>query len=188
MRLLPSWRGVAIRSEWPSGPRASVGAHSLVSGRDDLWGRLRRRACAFGRDNAGATAVEFGFIGLLFLTVLLAILQFALLFLSQVNLENALSDAATGNTAATYANNRSEVVERICGRLLLMDSCQTKLLLEMQPLKDYAASGQAIAGTVFTVGAVGEMTLIRARAPVITVVPGLPQLWIRGQALFMRPA
>lgn len=164
----------------------SLGGRASCPG--GLWGRLRRRARAFGPDDAGATAVEFGFIGLLFLTVLLAILQFALLFLSQMNLENALADAATGNTAATYANNRSEVAERICGRLILMDNCQTRLLLEMQPLTSYAASGQAIAGTVFAVGAAKEVTLMRARAPVLTIVPGLPQLWIESQALFMRPA
>ncbi|CAN7566778.1 TadE/TadG family type IV pilus assembly protein [Bosea sp. LjRoot237] len=182
MKLRRSWQAVVKRRARP------VGSCSRASFPGGLWRRLRRRACAFGTDNAGATAVEFGFVGLLFLTVLLAILQFALLFLSQMNLENALSDAATGNTTATYANNRSEVVERICGRLVLMDNCQTKLLLEMQPLTNYAASGQAIAGTVFTVGAAKEMTLMRARAPLLTVVPGLPQLWIQGQALFMRPA
>jgi len=122
------------------------------------------------------------------LTVVLAILQFALVFLSKLNLENALADAATGNTAATYSNNRAVVVERICGRLVLMDDCGTKLLLEMQPLKNYAAGGQPVAGTVFTVAPAKELTLIRARAPVITVIPGIPQLWISGQALFMRPA
>lgn len=187
MKLLPFWRGVTQHSDRPSGRFAAVCTGGPVSTPGDLRWKLHRRARAFRNDNAGATAVEFGLIGLLFLTVLMAILQFALLFLSQLNLENALADAATGNTAATYSNNRTVVAERICGRLLLMDSCGTKILLEMQPLKNYA-SGQAIAGTVFTVGGVGEMTLMRARAPVITVVPGLPQLWIRGQALFMRPA
>jgi Flp pilus assembly protein TadG len=182
VKLRRSWQGMAKHKERPAG------SCSRAVRPGDLRRRLHRRACAFGADNAGATAVEFGFIGLLFLTVLMAILQFALLFLSQMNLENALSDAATGNTAATYANNRTEVVERICGRLILMDSCQSRLLLEMQPLANYAASGQAIAGTTFTAGAAKEMTLMRARAPVLTIVPGLPQLWIQGQALFMRPA
>lgn len=181
MKLHRSWQAVMKRRARPAGSCS----RAFRPGR--FRGKLRRSACAFGADNAGATAVEFGFIGLLFLTVLMAILQFALVFLSQMNLENALSDAATGNTAATYANNRSGVVQRICSRLVLMDNCQTKLLLEMQPLMNYAASGQTIAGTVFTVGAAKEMTLMRARAPVLTVVPGLPQLWIKGQALFMRP-
>ncbi|MGE7470558.1 TadE family protein [Bosea sp. NPDC003192] len=183
MKLLPPWRSAVRHGDRP----AAVGTNGLVSVSGHFRRMLRRRARAFRNDNAGATAVEFGLIGLLFLTVLMAILQFALLFLSQLNLENALADAATGNTAATYANNRTVVSERICDRLLLMDSCATKLLLEMQPLKNYAP-GQAVAGTVFTAGGAGEMTLIRARAPVITIVPGLPQLWVRGQALFMRPA
>jgi Flp pilus assembly protein TadG len=182
VKLRRSWQAVAKRKE------PSVGSCRQALPSSGLLRGLRRRACAFGGNNAGATAVEFGFVGFLFLTVLLAILQFSLLFLSQMNLENALSDAATGNTTATYANNRSGVVERICGRLFLMDKCQTNILLEMQPLANYAASGQPIAGTVFTAGPVKEMTLIRARAPLLTVVPGMPRLWIQGQALFMRPA
>jgi Flp pilus assembly protein TadG len=185
MKLSSSWRGEAGgRDRFRDQPDSS----GQVSASVRLGLALRRRLRAFGRDDAGATAVEFGFIGLLFLTVLLAILQFALLFFAQLNLDNALSDATTGDTAATYANNRTLVAERICGRLLLMDGCEARILLEMQPLKNYAAAGQAITGTVFAAGGAGEMTLMRARAPVLTVVPGLPQLWISGQAVFMRPA
>lgn len=187
MKPLASRHGAAmLRSRFPW--RGEAHTRGLVLALGHLRRQLHRRVQAFGNDKAGATAVEFAFVGLLFLVVLLAILQFALVFLSQLNLENALADAATGNTTATYANNRSVVAERICSRLILMDDCGTKLLLEMQPLKSYAAAGQPIAGTVFTVAPAKELTLMRARAPVITVIPGLPQLWISGQALFMRPA
>lgn len=188
MKPLASWRDSTKRSGRFSDRPATGRMGGPVPALALLRRRLDRRVRAFGKDNAGATAVEFAFVGLLFFMVLLAILQFALVFLSKLNLDNALADAATGNTAATYSNNRSVVVERICGRLLLMDGCPTKLLLEMQPLKSYAAGEPAIAGTVFTAAPAKELTLMRARAPVLTVVPGMPQLWVRGQALFMRPA
>lgn len=221
MKLLSSWQGVPVRSDWLS-PRPFAGGidrpmpapeHTRAketlrpvratrqAEEQDRFGvstkhgsallRLRRilhrKVRAFRSDDAGATAVEFGFIGLLFFMVLLAILQFALLFLSQMSLENALSDATTGDTAATYSASRSVVAERICSRLILMDNCETRLLLEMQPLKNYSTSEQAITGTVFSIGAAHDVVLMRARAPVLTVVPGMPQLWISGQAMFMRP-
>ncbi|AZO78773.1 MULTISPECIES: TadE/TadG family type IV pilus assembly protein [unclassified Bosea (in: a-proteobacteria)] len=188
MKLSPSSRRVADVSAQLPDQQVAFGKDSSVltlgCARQVLYRKLR----AFGGDNAGATAVEFGFVGLLFLTVLFAFVQFSLLFLAGINLENALSDAATGNTAATYANDRSTVTERICSRMVLADDCQTKLKLEMQPLKNYPTTGQEITGTVFTVGEAGkDVTLIRARVPIITIIPGLPALSISSQAMFLRP-
>lgn len=149
--------------------------------------RLTERLHTFRRDAAGATAVEFAFIGLAFITLILGILQFALVFTAQMYIHDALSDAATGRTAATYAGNRSQVVTQICERGIALDNCAANLQLETQPLANYSATTQPVAGTTFVAGTSGTIMLMRARAPVTTIVPGLPTLHVSGAALYTRP-
>ncbi|MCV9939598.1 pilus assembly protein [Boseaceae bacterium BT-24-1] len=148
--------------------------------------RLIARLGVFRRDVAGSTAVEFAFIGMAFITLSLGIIQFALVFMAQMYLHDAVSEAATGKTTATYAGNRSEAVNQICARMFVLDSCATKLALEAQPLASYSTAQQAISGTVFVAAVVGTPMLMRAKAPVVTFVPGLPQLSISATALYAR--
>lgn len=149
--------------------------------------RLVKRLGAFRHDAAGATAVEFAFIGLAFVTLVLGILQFALVFTAQMYIHDALSDAATGRTAATFAGNRSQVITQICERGIALDNCTANLQLEAQPLASYSTTAQAISGTTFVAGTSGTIMLMRARARVATIVPGLPTLHVSGAALYTRP-
>lgn len=149
--------------------------------------RLLKRLEAFRGDAAGSTAVEFAFIGLAFVVLLLGILQFALAFMAQMYLHDAVSEAATGKTADTYAGNRSAVVAQICARLMAIDSCSSKLLLETQPLANYPTAAQAISGATFSAGTSGTVMMIRAQAPVITFVPGFSTLKVKAAALYLRP-
>ena len=148
-----------------------------------LGGRLR----AFVGDERGAAAVEFAFVGVVFITALLAVLQFALVFLTQMNLHDAVSDAATGNNAQTLAGNRSAVVTQICGRLVIADNCVANIRLETQPLSAYGGTSQPI-GATFSAATARTPMLIRARVPVVTFVPGLPDLSVSGSALYSRPS
>ncbi|SFB97657.1 Flp pilus assembly protein TadG [Bosea sp. CRIB-10] len=149
--------------------------------------RLAARLGRFGRDVAGSTAVEFAFIGLIFIASMLGIIQFALAFTAQMYLHDAVSEAATGRTAGTYAGNRTQVAAQICGRMIALDDCAANLLLETQPLASYSTSAQPVAGAVFVAGASGTVMLIRARARVLTFVPGLPTLHVAAAALYTRP-
>lgn len=149
--------------------------------------RLKERLVAFRRDAAGATAVEFAFIGLAFIMLVLGILQFALVFTAQMYIHDALSDAATGRTAGTYAGNRSQVVTQICERGISISNCAVNLQLETQPLANYSTTAQPVTGTTFAAGTSGTIMLMRARAPVTTIVPGLPTLHVSGAALYTRP-
>jgi Flp pilus assembly protein TadG len=148
--------------------------------------RLAARLGIFRRDMAGSTAVEFAFIGMIFITLLLGIVQFALLFMAQMYLHDAVSEAATGNTTATYAGNRSGAVSQICARMFVLDDCESNLALETQPLASYSGAEQAISGAVFVAAATGTPMLMRAKAPVVTFVPGLPQLNISATALYAK--
>ncbi len=149
--------------------------------------RLGARLGAFRRDIAGATAVEFAFIGTTLIVLILGIFQFALAFMAQMYLHDAVSEAATGKTAGTYAGNRTQVATQICGRMIALDNCVTNLLVEAQPLANYTAAAQPITGGAFVAGTSGTMMLIRAKAPVITFVPGLPTLHVTAAALYTRP-
>lgn len=144
------------------------------------------RLRAFRRDAAGATAVEFAFVGLILITLLLGIIQFALVFMAQMYLHDAVSEAATGRTAGTYAGNRTQVVTQICARLIAIDNCGSNLLVENQPLTNYPTAAQQISGAIFAAPAIGTPMLIRARAPVVTFVPGLPTLRVSATALYAR--
>jgi len=156
-----------------------------ISGDTPLLGKARFRA--FRRDVAGSTAIEFAFIGMTFVVLLLGILQFALAFMAQMYIHDAVSDAATGRTAGTYAGNQTQVKTQICGRLIAIDNCAGNILVETQPLANYAAGSQPVTGATFVAGTSGTMMLIRAKAPVITFVPGLPTLHVTGAALYTRP-
>ncbi|WID95568.1 pilus assembly protein [Bosea vestrisii] len=142
---------------------------------------------AFRQDAAGSTAVEFAFIGMAFIVLLLGIFQFALAFFAQMYIHDAVSEAATGRTVGTYAGNRSQVVTQICARMFALDNCAINLQLETQPLASYPANAQPITGATFVAGTSGTVMLIRARAPVITFVPGLPTLHVSAAALYTRP-
>lgn len=148
-----------------------------------LTARLRR----FRHDSAGSTAIEFAFIGLFLIVTMLGIVQFALAFMAQMYLHDAVSEAATGRTAGTYAGNRAQVATQICGRMIALDNCATNLLLETQPLASYPAAAQQVTGTSFVAGASGTVMMIRARAPVVTFVPLLPTLHVTAAALYTRP-
>ncbi len=149
--------------------------------------RLAARFGRFGRDARGSTAVEFAFIGLIFIVSMLGIIQFALAFMAQMYLHDAVSEAATGRTAGTYAGNRTQVAAQICGRMIALDNCAANLLLETQPLANYSATAQPVSGAVFVAGTSGTVMLLRARARVLTFVPGLPALQVRAAALYTRP-
>jgi Flp pilus assembly protein TadG len=149
--------------------------------------RLALRLGAFRRDVAGATAVEFAFVGMIFVVLLMGTLQFALAFTAQIYIHDAVAEAATGRTAGTYAGNRTQVITQICARMIALDNCAANLLLETQPLANYQTTAQPITGATFVAGTSGTVMLIRARAPLTTFVPGFPTLHVSAAALYTRP-
>lgn len=131
-------------------------------------------------------AVEFAFVGMILVTMILGIFQFALVFMAQLYLHDAVAEAATGKTTATYAGNRAGVVTQICERMFIVDGCTSKLALETQPLSSYSTAPQPITGTIFVAATVGTPMLMRAKAPVVTFVPFIPQLNVSATALYAR--
>jgi hypothetical protein len=81
-----------------------------------LLGPALARACEFGRDERGVTAIEFGILALPFFTIIFAIIQTAIVFLATQVLDSAVEDAArrvrTGE-AASYTDTNFR--DYMCG-------------------------------------------------------------------------
>lgn len=94
------------------------------------------RARGFARDERGVTAVEFGILAVPFFTIILAIIQTAMLFLATQVLDSALEDAArlvrTGQaqTGSTYGST-DDLRNYMCGYTFgLLDCSQIQLRVE----------------------------------------------------------
>lgn len=157
-----------------------------VSARSGTWRRLRRAAARFSRDHRGTTAVEFGAVAALLVSLLMAVLQFSLYFLCQMSMHNALADIATGaNTAAL--SSQSSINGLVCDQLVLADSCSSTLLVEKAPLANFPAAAQPVTGASFANGTTGVMMLIRAKANVVTFIPGFSTLTVSAAAVYASP-
>jgi Flp pilus assembly protein TadG len=91
------------------------------------------RAHGFTRDDRGVTMVEFAILALPFFTIILAILQTALVFLAQQVLDSALEDASrlvrTGQAGSgtTYAST-ADLRSYMCGYTFGLMNCDDILL------------------------------------------------------------
>jgi len=110
-----------------------------------------RRARAFGRDENGVTAIEFGLLALPFFTIVLAILETALVFLAGQILDSAVNDSSrlirTGQAQnGTPAYNAEAYREAICDGLYNMFDCDVadgKLRVNVTVLTDFSAASFA---------------------------------------------
>jgi Flp pilus assembly protein TadG len=118
----------------------------IISATKRLLGRtvLRR----FVRQQDGAVAVEFGFVALPFLALMLAILQTGLVFFAQESLETVAADSArlimTGQ-AQTQNFDRDKFKKAVCDRVAGLFDCMSGLNVDVQTFDSFAnlAIGQA---------------------------------------------
>ena len=101
---------------------------------------LPRRRPAFWRDERGATAVEMGLLALPFFSIIGAILETSVVFLSGQMLHSAAQDASrlirTGQLqSSTIEDFRSDMCDRLYG---LFDC--SKLHIEVQTLTSFSAA------------------------------------------------
>ena len=107
-----------------------------------------RRGRAFGRDEAGVTAIEFGILALPFFTVVMAILETSLIFLAGQILDSAVQDSSrlvrTGQAQShAPAYTAADFREAICSGLYGMFDCDLaddKLRVSVTVLDDFTAA------------------------------------------------
>jgi Flp pilus assembly protein TadG len=140
--------------------------------------RLLCRAPAFADDQRGATAVEFGIVGIPFFMILCAIFEAAFLVFNQGNLEHATYEASrqllTGSIQSNGNTNAQQLTQfsnLVCSRLWANFNCGN-LLVDVQSAADFNGalntskdifSGGASNG--FVPGASGNVVIVRVGYP-----------------------
>jgi len=144
----------------------------------NLRGRLVAKgsislARRFSRDERGATAVEFGFVALPFLALMMALLEAGLLFFAAQTLDTATVRAArlirTGQ-AQQQNFDADQFKERICDVVGLFMSCEN-LRVEVRTYTDFdrvdlsppsMESGELPDDFAFEPGNGGDIVVVRA--------------------------
>lgn len=130
--------------------------------------RARSFLSRFGSARRGATAVEFAFVALPFLTLLFAVLELGMVFLVSTTLQNA-ADAAgrkirTGELQAE-GGTRATFKSAICGDMAWLGSdCATNLTVDVQTYDNFddlmvvdpVTGARTLRGPTITNGAVQE--------------------------------
>jgi len=110
----------------------------------DLLSPARLRLRVFGRDEQGATLIEFGLLAIPFFALVGAILETAVVFLAGQFLESAVQDSSrlivTGQaqTAATPLT-ADDFRDKICAGLYGMFDC-SKLMIKVSVINTFAAA------------------------------------------------
>ena len=129
-------------------PRAAIAQPAKTPRPAGCRLRLFRR---FKRNEAGATAVEFGFVGLPFLALLFAIMETALTFWNTQVLETAVSNASrqvyTGefqqsstNSTATATQLAERFKTAVCTEVRGMFDCTNMLKVDVRTYSSFAES------------------------------------------------
>jgi len=142
----------------------------------------------FGKDNRGATAIEFGFLAMPFFFMLMMIVEMSLVFWTRQVLQEAVSQSArtilTGESRTLYTGSQTAQTaafrDAVCARMKMTSDCSGKLFVDVQPLgASFPAamvasmvSNNAIDPTTFLMRPVApqEVAIVRVayKMPVIT--------------------
>ena len=97
------------------------------------------QARRFARDEGGVTAVEFGILALPFFTIILAIIQTAIMLLATQVLDSALEDASRRvRTGEAKAYSLTDFRSYMCGYTFNLLDC-SKILLKSTPITDFGS-------------------------------------------------
>jgi Flp pilus assembly protein TadG len=143
--------------------------------------RARRFLRRFGSARRGATAVEFAFVALPFLTLLFAVLELGMVFLVSTTLQNA-ADAAgrkirTGELQSS-GGNRASFKSAICADMSWLGSdCASNLTVDVRTFANFdsmmttdGSGNRVLAGPTVTNGVVQEGQWLPGNAEDIVLV------------------
>lgn len=130
--------------------------------------RFRLRAPRFGRDERGATAIEFAFVAPVLCFALLSLVEIGVLGMMSSGLDNAVAESSrrirTGRTDGPTSATSFE--DQICANLGgNATDCRTRLVISVQKYSSFSSAGGAISAPpngAFDKGAAGDIIIVKA--------------------------
>ena len=148
--------------------------------------RARRSLHGFGRDQRGVTAVEFGFVAVPFLGLMMAIFQFGLFFFATEGLQAAVQDAArqlyTGRAQGAGVSTASAfLTDYVCpargpSKLPSFIDC-SKLIVDVRVASSFGSIDtgvdfyRATASRQFCAGGPRDIVVVRVIYPLAMLAP-----------------
>lgn len=140
--------------------------------------RIARLGARFRRADQGAVAVEFSLVLLLFITLVLAIFELAMVMLAYVTLDLATQVAGrqirTGEFQTGTANSRTDFKNLVCSKMSwLASQCATDAYVEVRTFSSFGGTSGLAANlaqgagafnpktTCFTPGGPTDIVLVR---------------------------
>jgi Flp pilus assembly protein TadG len=139
-----------------------------------LTARVRDRARDFSRDRKGSAAIEFAVVAPLFLALLFAIIESALVFFAGQVLETAVQDSArkilTGQ--AQNANfSAAQFKTELCGRISALLDCPGGVSIDVQSYPSFSSveitnpvdsGNNFVPPARYVPGGAGDIVVVRA--------------------------
>lgn len=144
---------------------------------------MARLIARFRRDRRGSTALEFAFIAIPFLAVILAVFQTAMIYVSGLTLQSAVSDASRLiRTGKAKTMTQTEFRNQICSRVTATFDCASMLQVSVRSYTSFASApapsvpvvGGAIDpsfGTQYSPGGAGAIVVVQAAIAYPIVAP-----------------
>jgi Flp pilus assembly protein TadG len=144
------------------------------------------RCKRFGRDTKGQAAVEFAMVALPFFVLMMAALDFGLMFFATSTLENGVVEAArrirTGEVAAA-GSSAAQFKQMICDEVSMLLACDQRLAVDVRVFDNFDdvnfpaaldGNGNLSGAMQFQPGTAGDIVLVRAfyAWPMLTPVFG----------------
>lgn len=140
--------------------------------------RLRAQLARFGSEKRATSAVEFGFLALPFLMVLLGSMQIGIIYITKSTLQNATLRAADYIFSIYYTDDGAiqsfdSIRSELCSRSAGMFACDTTLKMEVNRL-DYLTNGsEPIIDRKEDFGTSGSVLVLRAQTSFKYFIPGI---------------
>ena len=119
---------------------------------------VRRKACAFLRREDGTAAVEYALVSLPFLGLVFAIIQTAIVFMAQQELETITEQASRlllTNQAQNAGLTQTQFVTKVCNQISALFNCNN-MMIDLQPATSYSSVNTA--APTLTFNAQGQVT------------------------------
>lgn len=148
------------------------------------------RIRAFAVAHGGTTAVEFGFLALPFLMVLLGALQIGIIYLTKSTLHSATLKVADDILAVHFdpLPTADSIRKALCARSANLFDCDGNLKVEIKPLDQLTAGVVGLSDGLVNLGVPPSVLVLRTELSFTYFVPGLGSTGsIHAAAVLRRP-